>query len=203
MCSIDYLLPFERRLISPLCHIHFEHLGYLFIYIYIYLYLIYIHIYIYYKYIFNIYIYMYNIFNIYICMYSIYLVYIYNIIYIIIYIYMLAYESYGLLLYTLTYIYIYTHGLYIVMNVGISWVPPLESEAMTVEKPPEMQRPVNLSALLRPRRRVKGAASEKVQRIWAPGPRWDVHFWWLEMTKHAIGVSTAVSWLLKDFIKIE
>ena len=115
---------------------------------------------------------------------------------------MLAYESYGLLLYTLTYIYIHTHGLYIAMNVGISWVPPLESEAMTVEKPPEMQRPVNLSALLRPRRRVKGAASVKVQRIWAPGPQWDVHFWWLEMTKHAIGVSTAVSCLLNILLKI-
>jgi hypothetical protein len=132
-------------------------------------------------------------------MYSIYLVYIYNIIYI--YIYMLAYESYGLLLYTLTYIYIYTWVIYsnerwnlLSSTFGI-WGHDSGKAARDAASS-------ELVGLATSRRRVKGAASVKVQRIWAPGPRWDVHFWWLEMTKHAIGVSTAVSCLLNILLKI-
>ncbi|CAL1143993.1 unnamed protein product [Cladocopium goreaui] len=41
------------------------------------------------------------------------------------------------------------------------WADFGDWQAMTVEKPPEMQRPVNLSALLRPRRRVKGPRGSK------------------------------------------
>ena len=74
--------------------------------------------------------------------------------------------------------------IYIAMNVGISWVQPGIYQAMTVEKPPEMQRPVNLSALVRPRRRVKGAAFVKVSDLGGGMPILDGWRW-----RIAIGVN--------------